>query len=111
MKEETNLTSNISSDIPSAPPPPNLTKKKVELIETKYEKNINPNLKAEETTLLVLHQNQEYIEETAKLLNTHWKMKLETRISTLEKSNDNFPINLILLGKESKTVIGKIFCN
>eukprot|EP01091_Cochliopodium_minus_P015469 TRINITY_DN5519_c0_g1_i1.p1 TRINITY_DN5519_c0_g1~~TRINITY_DN5519_c0_g1_i1.p1 ORF type:complete len:143 (+),score=24.96 TRINITY_DN5519_c0_g1_i1:196-624(+) len=33
-------------------------------------------------------------------------MKLEARILSFEKSNDNFPIHFILLGSKSKQIIG-----
>ena len=84
------------------PPPPflnchkNEEGKKTE--EAKYEKR--EGIESEETALIELHKHKQFYLPTAELLNTHWKMKVETRIQIFERSNQNFPLHLILITKE-----------
>lgn len=48
--------------------------------------------------LLVLHENKQYLDECADILNEEWKRSKSARLHSLEKSCDNFPTCLILLG-------------
>lgn len=48
--------------------------------------------------LLVLHENKQYIDECADILNEEWKRSKSARLHSLEKSCDSFPTCLILLG-------------
>ncbi|KAK3093731.1 hypothetical protein FSP39_019373 [Pinctada imbricata] len=49
---------------------------------------------------VVLHNHKSYLEDVASILNEEWKRSLSARLHSLEKSNDKFPVNLVMLVKE-----------
>ncbi|XP_061166822.1 N-alpha-acetyltransferase 80-like [Saccostrea echinata] len=48
--------------------------------------------------LLVLHENKEYFNECANILNEEWKRSTNARLHSLQKSCDSFPTCLIIVG-------------
>ncbi|KAL3874848.1 hypothetical protein ACJMK2_037810 [Sinanodonta woodiana] len=58
--------------------------------------------------LLPLHENAEFYEECAEVLNEEWKRSLSARLYSLQKSCDAFPVSLILVevNGSKKEVVG-----
>ncbi|KAK3599154.1 hypothetical protein CHS0354_040988 [Potamilus streckersoni] len=59
-------------------------------------------------TFLPLHENAEYYEGCAEVLNEEWKRSLSARLHSLQKSCDTFPVSLILVevNGSKKEVVG-----
>lgn len=52
----------------------------------------------------VLHKNKQYLEECVAVLNEEWPRSKTARIHSLEKSCDNFPVNLVLVDDKDVTI-------
>ncbi|XP_069117725.1 N-alpha-acetyltransferase 80-like [Argopecten irradians] len=53
-----------------------------------------------ELTTKTLHDYPQYMEECANILNEEWPRSKAARLHSLQKSNDKFPVCLVLIGQE-----------
>ncbi|XP_052272784.1 N-alpha-acetyltransferase 80-like [Dreissena polymorpha] len=59
--------------------------------------------------LLPLHKNKQFSTECAEILNEEWKRSMTARFHALEKSRDEYPVNLVLIeqaGTSEAFVVG-----
>ncbi|KAJ8308566.1 hypothetical protein KUTeg_013440 [Tegillarca granosa] len=53
--------------------------------------------------ICVLHKNRQYLDKCVEVLNEEWSRSKAARLHSLEKSNDKFPLNLVLVQDNDST--------
>ncbi|KAL1458163.1 hypothetical protein WDU94_008332 [Cyamophila willieti] len=60
----------------------------------------------EDLVLLPIHYHEEYMNETARLINREWQKSMAARLLSLSTSCDEFPTSLVLVNQRTNLVVG-----
>uniref|UniRef100_A0A8D9ERP4 N-acetyltransferase 6 n=3 Tax=Cacopsylla melanoneura TaxID=428564 RepID=A0A8D9ERP4_9HEMI len=60
----------------------------------------------EHLILLPIHYHEEYMNETARLINREWQKSMAARLLSLSKSCDEFPTSFVLVNQKTNLVVG-----